>query len=170
MSLLTPLNNKFNEIGSKLKEKEFNFPVDIWAGIVVLAVGLFIYLTIPAQIEVSPKDPVNGRVFPQLITILMMICAGILIGKECIKVFKGEPLSVKKLNLLVEVKALIIFLILVATYLICKYTDLFVLGAVFCAIAFLIYFKSEKLSYYIITVALAVLIWVAFKFGLGVNF
>lgn len=170
MDLLTPLHQKFAEIGNKMRAKEINFPVDLWSGIIMLGVGLFIYLTIPGQIEVSPKDPVNGRVFPQMITILMMICSAFLIIKECVKVFKGQPLETKKLNLLVEVKALIIFLILVVTFLICKYTDLFVIGAVFCAISFLIYFRSSKLSYYVITVALAVLIWVAFKYGLNVNF
>ena len=76
----------------------------------------------------------------------------------------------KNINLLVEVKALEILAILLLTYVICRVTDLFVAGAIFCSLAFLIYFRCRKLSYYAITLTVAVLIWIAFRFGLNVNF
>ena len=60
--------------------------------------------------------------------------------------------------------------ILLVTYLLSKYTGLFVIGAVFCALGFLAFFRCRKRSYYIITLALAVGIWCAFRFGLGVSF
>ena len=64
----------------------------------------------------------------------------------------------------------IVMLVVIAAYLICKWTDLFVAGAVFCAVAFLVYFRCKKKLYYGITIGMAVLIWAAFRFGLGVRF
>ena len=49
-------------------------------------------------------------------------------------------------------------------------TDLFVVGAVFCALAFLLFFRCKKPLYYAITVSMAVLIWVVFHFVLNVSF
>ena len=51
-----------------------------------------------------------------------------------------------------------------------RVTDLFVVGAVFCALAFLVYFRCKKPRYYVITVGLAVGIWAAFRFLLNVRF
>ena len=55
-----------------------------------------------------------------------------------------RPTKTKTLNLLVETKALVIVLILVVTYLLAEVTDLFVVGAVFCALAFLVFFRCKK--------------------------
>ena len=86
------------------------------------------------------------------------------------KLARKQPITWKTVNLLVEVKALVILGILLVTYLLSKYTGLFVIGAVFCALGFLAFFRCRKRSYYIITLALAVGIWCAFRFGLGVSF
>ena len=55
-----------------------------------------------------------------------------------------RPTKTKTLNLLVETKALVIVLILVVTYLLAEVTDLFVVGAVFCALAFLVFFPLQE--------------------------
>lgn len=76
----------------------------------------------------------------------------------------------KTINLWVELKALAILVILLVFYLLCRLTDLFVVGAVFCALGFLVYFRCKKPSYYVITLALAIGIWALFRFALGVDF
>ena len=43
-------------------------------------------------------------------------------------------------------------------------------GAVFCALAFLLFFRCKKPLYYAITVSMAVLIWGVFHFVLNVSF
>ena len=70
----------------------------------------------------------------------MMICSAVLIIQNIIKISKKQPVQVSTFNLLTEVKALMILTILFITYFICRITDLFVLGAIFCSIAFLVYF------------------------------
>ncbi len=156
--------------GEKLSQKNIRYPADLVTGIVFLVFSIVILLIMPKQVAISEKDVVDGRAFPTLLMYVMMACSVALIGKEVYKLATKQRLQMKTLNLLVEVKALIIMLILVGTYLIAKFTNLFVLGAIFCCLAFLIYFRCKKKSYYVITLVLAVSIWAAFRFVLGVNF
>ncbi len=170
-SWMERLDRKRDEIGEKLVQKEINLPTELITGILFLLLGILTLVIMPGQVKVSDTDVVNGRAFPTLLMVVMMICSGIVLVKELYQVFvKKQPLTTKKVNLLVEVKALEILAILVLTYIICAITDLFVIGAVFCSLGFLVYFRCRKVSYYAITLTVAVLIWVAFRFGLGVNF
>lgn len=169
-SFLGRLDQKLDAAGEKLKGKEITLPTDmIGAGLfMILAAALLVIM--PNQVPVSDSDVVNGRVFPTMLMVLMIVCCGMLLIQNIIKMMKKEPLHTCTLNLLTEVKALIILAILLGTYVICKITDLFVVGAVFCCLGFLAYFRCRKKLYYAITVGLAVVIWVAFRFGLGVRF
>ena len=124
----------------------------------------------PDQVAISEKDVVNGRAFPTLLTVVMLLCCAMLIGKELYKLATKQPLNWKVINVQVEMKALVILGILVVTYLLSKLTGLFVVGAIFCCLGFLLYFRCRKKSYYVITLVLAVAIWAAFRFALGVDF
>lgn len=161
---------KLDTWGERLSKKEIRIPINLTAGIVSLVFAVVILLIMPAQVAVSEKDVVNGRAFPTLLMSVMIICSALLILKDVLKMIKKEPLEWKTINLLTEVKAVIIFVILLITYLLSKVTGLFVIGAVFCCLGFLLYFRCKKPSYYVITISLAVIIWVAFRFVLGVEF
>ena len=165
------LDEKRDTIGEKLSKKEMKLPIDIVTGVFFLLLGAVILLIMPKQVLVSDSDVINGQAFPTLLMAVMMICSGVVLAKELYNIFvKKMPPAMKNINLLVEVKALEILAILLLTYVICRVTDLFVVGAIFCSLAFLIYFRCRKLSYYAITLTVAVLIWIAFRFGLNVNF
>ncbi len=165
------LDEKRDTIGEKLSKKEMKLPIDIVTGIFFLLLGAVILLIMPQQVPVSDSDVINGQAFPTLLMVVMMICSGVVLAKELYNVFvEKKPPTMKNINLLVEVKALEILAILLLTYVICRVTDLFVAGAIFCSLAFLVYFRCRKLSYYAITLTVAVLIWIAFRFGLNVNF
>lgn len=163
-------DTKVNQIASALDGKTIRFPVDIVAGIVVALVALFIIATMDTQIPIGDKDVVSGRAFPKLLVTIMLISCAYLILKDVIKLLRGQEIEYKTLSLLVEVKALVIFVILFLTFLIASLSNFFILGSIFCVIAFLAYFKCTKWSYYLISIVLAVLIWVAFYFGLNVRF
>ena len=124
----------------------------------------------PDQVAISEKDVVNGRAFPTLLMVVMMLCCAMLVGKELYKLATKQPLNWKVINVQVEMKALVILAILVGTWLLSRLTGLFVVGAVFCCLGFLLYFRCRKKSYYVITLVLAVAIWAAFRFALGVDF
>ncbi len=165
------LDEKRDTIGEKLSKKELKLPIDIVTGVFFLLLGAVILLIMPKQVPVSDSDVINGQAFPTLLMVVMMICSGVVLAKELYNIFvKKMPPAMKNINLLVEVKALEILAILLLTYAICRVTDLFVVGAIFCSLAFLVYFRCRKLSYYAITLTVAVLIWIAFRFGLNVNF
>ena len=167
---LARLNARLDAIGERLGEKELRIPVDLVTGVLFALFALVIFQVMPDQVVVSEKDVVNGRAFPTLLMALMLLCCVMLIGKELYKLATKQPLAWKTVNLLVEVKALIILLILAGTYFLSRLSGLFVVGGVFCCLGFLLYFRCRKPSYYVITVALAVGIWAAFRFVLGVNF
>lgn len=168
--LLAPLDALRNATKARFQDKNISYPSNLTAGIVCALLGIIMLIAIPSQIEISEKDAVNGRVFPEMLMYLMLICSAVLIGKDVLKIMAKQPLEMKTINLYVEIKALVIILILIATYLISKYTELFVAGGIFCSLAFLVFFNCRKPLYYAITLTIAVTIWVAFKFGLGVNF
>ncbi len=134
------LDEKRDTIGEKLSKKEMKLPIDIVTGIFFLLLGAVILLIMPKQVPVSDSDVINGQAFPTLLMAVMMICSGVVLAKELYNIFvKKMPPAMKNINLLVEVKALEILAILLLTYVICRVTDLFVVGAIFCSLAFLIY-------------------------------
>lgn len=170
-SWMDRLDKKRDEIDERLARKELELPTELAAGVIFLLLGAVVLLIMPNQVPVSNTDVINGRAFPALLMVVMMVFSGILLLKELYKVYvKKLPLTTKTVNLLVEVKALEILAILLLTYVICRVTNLFVIGAVFCSLGFMVYFRCRKKSYYAITLTAAVLIWVAFRFGLNVNF
>ena len=156
--------------GEKLEKINITYPADLVTGVLFLAVSVVILLIMPQQVVVSEKDLVNGRAFPTMLAYLMMAMSFVLTGTELVKLITRKPLVTKTVNALVEVKSLVIIAILIVTYLLAKVTDLFVVGGLFCAVAFLLFFRCRKKSYYAITVTAAVLIWVVFRFVLGVDF
>ena len=163
-------NGRMDAWGRKLHEKEIRIPIDLVTGLAFALFALAILLVMPDQVAVSEKDVVNGRAFPTLLMAVMMICCAMLVGKELYKLATKQPLNWKVINIQVEMKALAILAILVVTWLLSRLTGLFVVGAVFCCLGFLLYFRCQKKSYYVITLVLAVAIWAAFRFALGVDF
>lgn len=169
-NLIEHTETKLDEWGAKLEVKNIEYPVDLVCGILFLVIGIVLLLIMPQQVQISEKDVVNGRAFPTMLVWLMLVMSALLVGREAYNMVMHRPIKTKTLNLLVEAKALVIVLILMVTYLLAKVTDLFVVGAVFCAVAFLLFFRCKKPLYYAITVSMAVLIWVVFHFVLNVSF
>ena len=163
-------NGRMGAWGRKLQGKEIRVPIDLVTGIVFALFALVILLVMPDQVAVSEKDVVNGRAFPTLLMAVMLLCCAMLVGKELYKLATKQPLNWKVINIQVEVKALVILGILLGTYFLSKLTGLFVVGAVFCCLGFLLYFRCRKKSYYAVTLVIAVAIWAAFRFVLGVGF
>ncbi len=168
--LINQFHDRIDVWGETLREKEIRIPINLVAGIVFLVFAIAIIAIMPQQVAVSDKDVVNGRAFPSLLMYVMILCSGMLIVKDLYKIVKKQPLEWKVINLQTEVKALVIFGILLGTFLLSKFTGMFIIGALFCSLAFLLYFRCGKKSYYVITLVLTAVIWAAFKFVLNVDF
>lgn len=166
----TGWDQKLDAIADRLKDKEVTLPTELIGAVVFLIFAVVMLLVMPQQVAVSEADVVNGRVFPTLLLGMVIVGCVMLIIQSLVKVVRHQPIETCTLNLLVEVKAFIILAILFFTYLISRLTGLFVLGGIFCSVSFLVFFRCKNKLYYAITIAMAVLIWVAFRFGLGVRF
>ncbi|MBE6904889.1 MAG: tripartite tricarboxylate transporter TctB family protein [Ruminococcaceae bacterium] len=169
-SFVYKIDAKLDDVGSKLAIKQINIPIELIAAILFLVVAIILLLLMPSQVTVKDTDVVNGRVFPTYLFGMMIIGSTALIMKEIVHIIRKEPIATKTVNLLTEVKALVIFGIMILYFVICIWTDLFVIGAIVCALAFQLFFRCKKPSYYVITVAAAIVIWAAFRFVLGVRF
>ena len=119
------LEARLDEIAGRLRRKEITVPTDLLGAALFLILAALILYLMPGQVPVSEADVVNGRQFPAMLMWLMIVCCALLLIQNLIKLAKKEPLHTCTINLLTEVKALIILGILIAAYLICKWTDLF---------------------------------------------
>ena len=132
MKWVNEFHARMDRWGERLSKKELRIPVDLTVGVLFFLFALAILYVLPQQVAISEKDTVNGRAFPTLLMVVMMICCAMLVAKEIYKLITKQPLNWKVINLQTELKALVILAILVVTYLLCRYTDLFVVGAIFC--------------------------------------
>ena len=164
------LDAKLDSMGEKLSKKNITIPTDLVAAAVFFVLGIVLLLCVPHQVTESSGEVVSGAAFPTYLCYIMIGGSLIIAVQNILKIMRKEPIETKTINALVEVKALIIFGILVMFWVICNVTDLFVLGAIFCAVSFLFFFRCKKKSYYVITIAFAIGIWAAFRFVLNVNF
>lgn len=133
------LDARLDAIGANLAKKEVHIPTDLAGGILFFLFAIVILLVTPQQVTISEKDIINGRMFPRLLMIVMMVCCALLIGKELYKIARKLPITYKTVNLLVEIKALVILAILVLTYVsavlrTCSRRVLFSAALAFCSI------------------------------------
>ena len=163
------IDRALDGMGMRLKKKQWNIPTDLLGGILFLLFGLAMLFIIPDQIEIKKKEIVNGRAFPNLLMYIMIACSIVLIVSQILKIMRGQPVKTMALNLLVEVKALLIFLFMLVYYFVCQWTN-FAVGSCVFVVLMLLFFRCKKPLYYAVTLAAAVLIWAAFRFGLGVLF
>lgn len=167
---MAALDAKLDAIGDKLKKKEWKVPTDLLGGVIFLLFGLAMLYIIPLQIEVKKKELVNGQAFPKLLMYIMIACSIILIVNQVLKMLRKEPVKTTTINLLVEVKAVLIFLSMIVFWLVAEKTGNFAIGSAVFGVLMLFFFRCKKPLYYAIVLAAAVAIWAAFRFGLGVLF
>ena len=167
---MAALDAKLDAIGDKLKKKEWKVPTDLLGGVIFLVFGLLMLYIIPLQIEVKKKELVNGQAFPKLLMYIMIACSIILIVNQVIKMLRKEPVKTTTINLMVEVKAVLIFLSMIVFWLVAEKTGNFAIGSAVFGVLMLFFFRCKKPMYYAIVLVAAVVIWAAFRFGLGVLF
>ena len=77
-SWIERLGERRDVIDEKLEKKEIKLPTELVTGIFFLLLGGILLLVMPSQVPVSHTDVVNGRAFPTLLMIIMMICSCII--------------------------------------------------------------------------------------------
>ena len=123
------IDAKLDAIGDKLKKKEWKVPTDLLGGVIFLIFGLVMLYIIPLQVEVKKKELVNGQAFPKLLMYIMIACSIILIVNQGLKMLRKEPVKTTTINLLVEVKAVLIFLSMIVFWLVAEKSGNFAIGS-----------------------------------------
>lgn len=164
------IDNWLDAMGERLRQREMTIPTDLVGGILFLIFGVVMLLLIPSQIEVGKKEVITGRAFPNLLMYVMIACSAALILTQIVKLLRHQPIKTVKLNLLTEVRALLIFAFMLVYFFVCQWTNNFAVGSCVFGLLMLLFFRCKKPLYYAIVLAAAILIWVAFRFGLSVNF
>ena len=167
---LAGLDARLDALGERMKKKELLVPTDLVGGLIFLAFGLVMLLVvIPREITVGKKEVVSGRAFPELLMCLMIACSGALVLGQIVRLARGQSVKKTRVNLLTEVRALLLFGIMLVYFFACQLTN-FCVGSLIFAFLMLLFFRCKKPLYYAVTLGLALLIWAAFRFGLNVRF
>ncbi len=169
-SPLSLLFDKMDAFDAKLRQKQVKLPMDLIGGCILFVFAIVMLALIPGEIRIKESDVINGRVFPNLLMILTAACSLVLIVKESYKLIKKQPVKLTALNLLVEFRAVVLFLIMLLYYFVCQWTENFAIGSCLFGLMMLLFFRCRKWYYYAIVLSAAVLIWVAFRFLLLVRF
>lgn len=140
---------------------------NLCAGILCVFAAVIIWLIIPAQIGEAASDNItsNARLFPQMFTILIGGLGAVLIGMSLL--FHKEV--IREIRVGQEARVLGYYG-LVALFSVMIPITGFLISSVLFVVASLIYLKSRNQWHYIAGVLVAVIVYLIFSKGLGVQF
>ena len=118
------MDEKLDSMGAKLAKKEITIPTDFVAAGVFFLIGVVLLLCVPSQTTVGADEVVSGAAFPTYLCYIMIGGSVLVAVQNILKIVRKEPIETKTINALVEVKALVIFGILVVFWLICSFFTL----------------------------------------------
>ena len=167
MRFIESLDSWLDKTGDKLESKKVKLYTDIIGPLVFMIFAAAVLLLMPSQIILLDESQINPRTFPVLLMWLILICSAVQLIKEIVRIVKKNDPAVKEINLLVEVKALIILVILIG-YAVLMQVIGFTISSVLAGVAMLLFFRIKKPLYYAIIIFAAVLIGVFFRSVLNV--
>ena len=141
---------------------------DLISGMIFLTFSIFLIWVIPSQIRVVTTEAVNSRTFPYLLAFLIMVMSVKTILVEIVKIIRKIPSEKKEFDLIIEAKALLLFIILI-TYLILMPIVGYLISSILMVLAFLLFFKTRKWYYYAVVLGITVAVFMIFRFGLNVQ-
>ncbi len=130
--------------------------------------GILILVLIPSQIKVRADQTINARTFPAILAWIMLVCSAFNMINDGIRVIRRQKLPFIEMNLLNEVKAMIILLFLVIYALLMPLAGFSIASVVF-ALLMLLYFRVKEWKYYLLVTVLALGIGFLFKNVLNVR-
>lgn len=154
--------------GKKLEKHEMNVPINIIGAILFIIISLICLKLVPSQIKVNTTATITARTFPVLMLRIVLLFSVVLLLKDGISLLRKKEIEMKVMNLLVEVRALIILAMLVI-FLVLLHFSSFIASSIIFGILMLFYFRSRKLSSYIIICSAAIIIGVLFQYLLKVR-
>ncbi len=168
LRMLKRVDSKIDTVGASLEGKTVNFYPSLVGPLVFLAFAVAAFLLMPSQVKVHENMATTARTFPTLLLQIMIAGSVVLLGTELVKIIRRKKLDVIQIELLTEIKAVVILLMLVLYALLMPLIG-FILSSLLFSVAMLYYFRIKKGSYYLIVIVSALAIGVIFRYLLGVR-
>lgn len=168
LQILKKLDTKIDRTGERLKDRKVNFYPTVVGPIVFLVFALVAFLIMPSQVKVQQQAATTARTFPILLLQIMIVGSVALLVTEIVKILRKTELEVVEIELLTEIKALIILLMLIL-YAILMPLIGFIPSSLLFSVAMLYFFRIKKVSYYLIIIFSALVIGLIFRYLLGVR-
>lgn len=168
MNIFRKIDNKIDQWGMALDGKKVTFYPEIVGPALCIIFAVVVLLLMPSQIKINTTRSVTARTFPTILMGIILVFSTILLVKELYKMIRKIPVHTIELEVLSEIKALILLLMLIGYYLLMKWIG-FIPSSVLFSVAMLYYFRVKNWKYYIIVVSAALIIGVVFRYVLHVR-
>jgi len=168
LRLLKSVDSKIDQVGESLEGRKAKFYPSLVGPLVFLAFAVVAFILMPSQVKVRENMATTARTFTTLLLQIMIGGSVVLLGTEIVKILRKMKVEVVEVELLTEIKAVVILLMLVLYALLMPLVG-FIVSSLLFSIAMLYYFRIKKGSYYLIVVTSALVIGFIFRYLLGVR-
>ncbi|WP_332445915.1 tripartite tricarboxylate transporter TctB family protein [Sphaerochaeta sp.] len=168
LQVLRSLDEKLTEWGRILEGKTVRFHPSLVGPVLFLAIGILGFVVMPSQVKIQEGNATTARTFPTLMLLIIIVCSVILLAREVLNIIRGQEQNVVILDLLTEVKALLLLVMLLLYALLIPVLG-FILTSMLFGFAMLVFFRIRKWSYYLIVTLAALGIGLLFQVVLNVR-
>lgn len=166
--LFTQLNAAIDRFSMKWEGRQIRFYPSLVGPVLFLLASIAGYALMPSQVKIQEGTATTARTFPSLMLTLILVCSVVLILQEVYKIVRKQPLEVVMLDVMTEIRALIILILLVLYALMIPLLGFIVTSMLF-AMSMLGFFRVKKWWYYLIVSLSALAIGLLFQVVLNVR-
>ncbi len=156
------IDNFIDNKAKRLEAHSVQIPINTVGSILFIIVSAILLYLVPSQIKINTTAQITAQTFPVLMLRIMLIFSIILLLKEIVAIIRKTEREYKEINLLVEVKFLILLFLLILFLVMLHYIS-FILSSIIFGILMLFYFRAKKISSYLIIIFAAILIGYLFQ-------
>ena len=166
--LFTQLNAAIDRFSTKWEGRQVRFYPSLVGPVLFLLASIAGYVLMPSQVKIQEGTATTARTFPSLMLTLILVCSVVLILQEVIKIIRRQPIEVIMLDVMTEIRAIIILALLVLYALLIPLLGFIVTSMLF-GLAMLGFFRVKKWGYYLIVALSALAIGLLFQGVLNVR-
>ncbi len=166
--LMQALDERITHLGARFEGKMIRFYPSLVGPIFFLILGIAGFIIMPSQVRIQENQATTARTFPTLMLGIIVAGAIILLLQEVVKLVRKQPLQVIQLELLTEIKAVVILGLLVL-YAVLMPVLGFIVTSILFGLGMLLFFRIKKYGYYLIVAIAALTIGLLFRMVLNVR-
>ena len=166
--LIEQLNGTLDRFSLKWEGRRVRFYPSLVGPVLFLIVGIVGFLLMPTQVKIQEGTATTARTFPSLMLTLILACSVLLILQEVVKIVHKQPIEVVMLDVMTEIRAVIILVLLVLYAVLIPLLG-FIVTSVLFGLGMLGFFRVKKWWYYLIVAFSALMIGLLFQVVLNVR-